>query len=261
MPPATASPAPPPPREETFDDIQESLYLRQRLDPRPGDRFYLHLSDLRLALEEHRTDAPLRVLDYGAGGSPYRSLFPNADYRRADFAAVGKLDYTLGEDSRIDERDGTFDLILSTQVAEHLLQPETYFAECHRLLKPGGRLICSTHGTFEEHGCPYDYQRWTAAGLENLLRGRGFEVDRVAKLTTGPRAVLFLLDQNLGSIRLPATTLWGAATRLVYGLHTRARALIHRQADRHYAAYRNVHAAGGEHPFYICLLASARKAA
>src|SRR5262249_49528624 len=139
--------------------IQTEYYLRQRMEPWPGDSLYLHLADLRMAIEGLRSDEPLVILDYGSGGLPYRSLFPPADYGRADFlqADSDQLDYVLDAYSRVQQESQTFDLILSTQVAEHVTDPAIYFAECFRLLKPGGRLYCTTHGTFEDHGVPYDF--------------------------------------------------------------------------------------------------------
>ena len=70
-------------------------YVRQRWAPRAGDASYLHLSDLKLALERFGSLDNLRVLDYGCGGSPYRGLFPHADFRRADVGAARDLDYHL----------------------------------------------------------------------------------------------------------------------------------------------------------------------
>src|SRR5690242_15339421 len=110
--------------------IQDKDYVRQRLEPQLGDPDYLHLADLLAALSRFRTDEKLVILDYGCGGSPYRSLFPNAEYKRADFGEMSDLDYAIGNDSKLDEADGIFDLILSTQVAEHVTDPDTYFAEC-----------------------------------------------------------------------------------------------------------------------------------
>ena len=41
-----------------------------------------------------------------------------------------------------------FDLVLSTEVIEHLYDPRAYMRGCYSALKPGGRFICSTpyHG-------------------------------------------------------------------------------------------------------------------
>jgi 2-polyprenyl-3-methyl-5-hydroxy-6-metoxy-1,4-benzoquinol methylase len=48
--------------------LVEDDYIRQRLDPRPGDGLYLVLSDLLLGLKHVQTSEGLTVLDYGAGG-------------------------------------------------------------------------------------------------------------------------------------------------------------------------------------------------
>jgi SAM-dependent methyltransferase len=233
-------------------------YQRERLDPQPGDPLYLHLADLRRALETVRTDAPVRVLDYGCGSSPYRSLFPGADYRRADFLDTGDLDYRLDEDSRVPEIDASFDLILSTQVLEHVAQPAAYLRECLRLLKPGGRLVLTTHGLFEDHGCPYDFQRWTADGLRLALVQAGFKAVRLHKLTTGPRAVLMLMDQSAGSFHSPTA---GFGLRVLLAIYRRGlirfRAALHRAWDRAFAACPMVPADEPGHALYIGLLVEA----
>src|SRR5689334_4582859 len=98
--------------------IQDKDYIRKRLAPEPGDADYLHLVDLLGAMKSFAAESELSILDYGAGGSPYRSLFPNSTYKRADFGEMSDLDYVIGNDSKVDDSDATFDLILSTQVAE-----------------------------------------------------------------------------------------------------------------------------------------------
>src|SRR4051794_16961738 len=142
-------------------------------------------------MEHIATDRPIVVLDYGCGGSPYRGLFPNADYRRADVAVEtdpGDLHYVLNKVGGINEADGGFDLILSTQVLEHVDKPAAYLKECHRLLKAGGALYLTTHGTYPDHGCPADYYRWTADGLARDVEEADLKVERLEKHTTGPRA-------------------------------------------------------------------------
>jgi SAM-dependent methyltransferase len=238
--------------------IQETDYVRQRLEPRPGDSDYLHLSDLLAALENFRSNGEIVILDYGCGGSPYRSLFPNAEYKRADFGEMNDLDYVIGNDSRLDESDAKFDLILSTQVAEHVSDPNTYFAESFRLLKVGGQLICTTHGTYPDHGCPYDFQRWTADGLIRDLRIAGFEIERSLKLTTNGRALFYLIQRFSGWFESPAG-ISAAIFRVGRSLMHRSPKFWQRLADKAFGRNRVVDATEIGHDFYLGLMVLARK--
>ena len=145
---------------------QSSEHLRIRNQPQPSDFDYPPLRDLNNFVKQHASSEKITVLDYGAGASPYQAYFPNADYRRADILETPGLRYLIAPDSRIAEKDGTFDLILSTQVLEHVENVNEYLTESFRLLKPGGTLILTTHGIWEEHGVPYDFQRWTEEGMK-----------------------------------------------------------------------------------------------
>jgi SAM-dependent methyltransferase len=242
--------------------IQSNEYERQRIQPRPGDESYLHLSDLRLAMDRIATDRPLVLLDYGCGGSPYRSLFPNADYRRADFlhAEGDTLDYLLDETSKVNEQDAIFDLILSTQVLEHVADPEGYLNECRRLLKKGGGLYLTTHGIYPDHGCPYDFRRWTADGLVADLRRCGFEIERIEKQTTGPRAFFAQLEYQDDSFDAPRRTLFGMIITTLRALTSRARPWLHRMCDRYFARHRVVTDALEQHRTYVVVACLARKA-
>jgi 2-polyprenyl-3-methyl-5-hydroxy-6-metoxy-1,4-benzoquinol methylase len=42
----------------------------------------------------------------------------------------------------------TFDSVLAGEIIEHLRDPLTFLKECHRILKPGGRLVISTINPF-----------------------------------------------------------------------------------------------------------------
>jgi SAM-dependent methyltransferase len=180
-------------------DAQE--YIRERIEPTPGDTAYLHLADLLLGLKTLIPSNIARILDYGCGGSPYRPLFGACTYDRADLAGHLAVNFEYGPDSRLPVELGDYDCVLSTQVLEHVLSPTTYLAEAYRVLKPGGHLLLSTHGLFEDHACPYDYWRWTAYGLRKVVEETGFKVDRILKLTTGPRAAMFLAERELFMLR------------------------------------------------------------
>ncbi len=78
-------------------------YLRQRLQPLPGDEFYIPLVDTLSALKALADFDAETVLDYGCGGSPYRSLFKGR-YDRADIDLNPDRNITIGADSRLRDR-------------------------------------------------------------------------------------------------------------------------------------------------------------
>jgi SAM-dependent methyltransferase len=120
-----------------------------------------------------------RVLDYGAAESPYRHFFaPDTDWVAADLPGNPDADVHLLADGSLPLPDDSVDAVLSTQVLEHVGDPGLHLAECLRVLRPGGRLLLSTHGLMVYHPDPIDLWRWTGAGLEHVVREAGFRVVR-----------------------------------------------------------------------------------
>jgi SAM-dependent methyltransferase len=116
-------------------------------------------------LRPYRTEG--RVLDLGCGNSPYASLFPNRmclDLRRKPGAAV------VGDAHRLPFAPGSFDLIISTEMLEHTVEPQRIVDEIRRVLRPGGRLLLTTRFIFPLHDVPGDYFRFTNYGLAHLFR-------------------------------------------------------------------------------------------
>ena len=89
--------------------------------------------------------------------------------------------------------DDSVDAVMSTQVLEHVTDPARYLGECFRVLKPGGRLLLSTHGIFIYHPDPVDLWRWTSGGMRYVIeRGgvRGGELEGIiGLLATGIQLV------------------------------------------------------------------------
>lgn len=122
------------------------------------------------------------VLDAGAGRAPYAALFGHTRYESADLQTVdgANRDLTYHCDlAAIPVADGRFDRVLFNQVMEHVPDPAAVLAELFRVLKPGGRLLCTAPLSFEEHEQPYDFYRYTQFGQRHLFSGAGFEVERI----------------------------------------------------------------------------------
>lgn len=175
--------------------------------PRLSNPYYQLIRQLKAQLRSAIQRAALapgaRVLDYGCSTMHHRPLFPpGIEYLGADLPGNALAHIILDDDGRVPAADASFDLLFSTQVLEHVEDPDLYLAECRRLLKPGGRLLLSTHGTFIFHPCPHDYWRWTWMGLERALQKAGFEVDDMQGVCGGIPTALQLL-QDLIANKLP----------------------------------------------------------
>jgi len=123
-----------------------------------------------------------RVLDAGAGDCPYKHYFDHARYESADFCQVDKLYGTIDyvcDLSNIPIGDGVYDLVLLTQVLEHIPEPIKVLTEMHRILKPDSCLWLSVPLFYEEHERPHDYYRYTQYGLKYLLEKAGFEIKEI----------------------------------------------------------------------------------
>jgi SAM-dependent methyltransferase len=72
--------------------------------------------------------------------------------------------------------DGSADLVLCTEVLEHVSETERAFGELTRVLKPGGRMIVTIPFAYPLHEEPHDYIRLTPAGLRELGGRFGLEV-------------------------------------------------------------------------------------
>ena len=126
-----------------------------------------------------------RVLDFGCGDMPYRSLVESrrATYLGADFD--DHADLRISPDGRLVIDDASVDVVMSIQVLEHVRDLNAYFAEISRVLKPNGTLLLSTHGTWLYHPHPEDHRRWTRMGLINDIETHAFAVREIESIV-GP---------------------------------------------------------------------------
>lgn len=122
------------------------------------------------------------VLDAGAGEQPYRDFFHDCTYESADFEQVDKRyakSTYLCDLVDIPVEDGRFDRIVFNQVLEHLPDASSVLSEFNRILKPGGKIICTCPLFYDEHEKPYDFYRYTQFGLRYLFEKFGFKIERI----------------------------------------------------------------------------------
>jgi SAM-dependent methyltransferase len=118
-------------------------------------------------LDFDETGGP-RLLDFGGVGR-YRHWLPPGRLVKLDLDPNHKPD-VVGRAEAAPLRDGSFDLILSTEMLEHCPEPARVADESHRLLRKGGTVVLTTPFIYIVHGWPEDYYRYTASGLKHLFR-------------------------------------------------------------------------------------------
>jgi SAM-dependent methyltransferase len=135
-----------------------------------------------------------RLLDFGCDSKPYRSLFEVQQYIGVDFAGEGHDHSNEQIDVFYDGRhlpfdDGSFDVVFSTEVFEHVFNLQEMLAELHRVLKPGGLMLFTCPFAICEHEQPVDFARHTSFGIRHLMISHGFEVVEQEKLGTAQEAL------------------------------------------------------------------------
>lgn len=126
-----------------------------------------------------------RVLDLGAGSAPYRSSFAHCDYRTQDFAqltgdqlrhgAYTRVDYVC-DAAAVPVEDDSFDVVLNTEVLEHVPEPVAVIREISRMLKPGGLLLLTAPLGSGIHQEPFHfYGGYTPYWYQRFLREAGFD--------------------------------------------------------------------------------------
>lgn len=174
--------------------------------PRTSTRYY-SLTRLREAVERvigsWLPSGATTLVDLGCGTMPYRPIFaPHvARYIGVDLHDNPRADVYMPADGRVPLAEGVADVVLSSQVLEHVASPAAYLAECRRILRPGGILILSTHGYWFYHPNPTDYWRWTGSGLARQIALAGLELQhQEGMMGLGAAALQLLQDALLAPI-------------------------------------------------------------
>ena len=132
-------------------------YIKQLISDRVN-RYFLSLPN---------EESCCKVLDVGCGKQPFRSLIEGVglEYYGLDLKqnSLGNVDYLAAIDYPFsaDIPQGTFDLILCTEVMEHVANWSQAFSNFNLLLKNGGSVVFTAPFFYFLHEEPFDYWRPT----------------------------------------------------------------------------------------------------
>jgi SAM-dependent methyltransferase len=122
-----------------------------------------------------------RLMDFGCGSKPYKNIIDVKEYIGVDFDGEGHSHENEQIDVFYDGKtipfpDNHFDAVLTTEVMEHVFEPDATLKEINRVMKPGAKILITCPFVFIEHEVPVDYARYTHFALKHLLEKNGFEV-------------------------------------------------------------------------------------
>jgi len=125
-----------------------------------------------------------RILDAGAGPCPYKTYFSHACYESTDIEEIydAKAEYRhtfICNLDKIPQPNNFYDAVLSTQVLEHVENPQKVIKEFYRILKPEGKLFITVPLTEGVHGSPSHFFNFTKYGLKSLFLNAGFQIQFV----------------------------------------------------------------------------------
>jgi SAM-dependent methyltransferase len=141
--------------------------------------------DLWIKKQASSIEPNSKVLDIGAGSSPYRKYFSHCNYVTQDFCQLEPSQLRFGSGyslidivsnaEQIPVDDCTFDVILLTEVIEHVPNPIEVLKEASRILKDDGVLILTAPLGSGLHQQPYHfYGGYTPYWYRKFLSEFGF---------------------------------------------------------------------------------------
>lgn len=125
-----------------------------------------------------------RILDAGSGNRPYEAIFSGMNYESTDmpngfYKQEHNFECFLDD---IPQPDNSYDVVVLTQVLEHVPSPLAVLKEIHRILKPSGKLLLSVPLNSPLHGEPWHFFQFTHHGLRQLAEEANLQTDEIEKV-------------------------------------------------------------------------------
>lgn len=151
-----------------------------------------------------------KILDLGCGEQPYRRMYEKyfSEIITADVEIRnGNTDVILETDF-LPFEDLFFDVILFTEVIEHIADPFKTVSEISRVLKPGGKLLLTWPFNYSLHEMPNDYFRYTEFFMQKLLYKHNLEIAKITRrgnLLSVSHIIFFQIISNINEFikRIP----------------------------------------------------------
>jgi SAM-dependent methyltransferase len=134
------------------------------------------------------------ILDIGCGKKPYKNLFSNCknyigmDVIQKKISRNVKADVIYNGD-HFPLKNKSVDLVVCTQVLEHVKNDDLFMSEIQRVLKNKGLLLLTVPFMWSEHEVPYDFRRFSSFGIKSFLIKNNFKIVKYKKSCLGNKAL------------------------------------------------------------------------
>ena len=160
--------------------------IKTDFDPSIINPFYIIRKALLKNIRKFSGNLSGRLMDFGCGSKPYKSLFNTTEYIGVDFENGGhphdneQIDVYY-DGKKLPFENQYFDSVLCTEVVEHVFALIDTLNEINRVMKTGGNILITCPFVWNEHEVPFDYARYTRFALKDILEKSGFEITHFAK--------------------------------------------------------------------------------
>lgn len=146
---------------------------------------YIGIVYIEPVMREVKSIARGTMLDLGCGTRRYESIFKEVvdAYIGLDWPEIEDraLPDVVGDAMRIPFKTASVDVVLATELMEHLPAPHDFLMEVARVLRGDGILILSVPFMEPIHEEPRDFYRFTPFSLRLLLEQHGFSIQKIWK--------------------------------------------------------------------------------
>ena len=135
------------------------------------------------------------IADLGAGQISYKQLVERFhNYFGVDFYPYKRVSVVCDFTKSLPVKDSSLNIVILSNVLEHVPTPELLIRECFRILKPGGAIIGAVPFIIKIHQEPYDFLRYTNFMLQKLFVDAGFKKYEIEPL--GSTANLYRFSEK-----------------------------------------------------------------
>lgn len=158
---------------------------------------YFVRNRLLQGIKRHVPSLKGKLLDFGCGSKPYKSLFTVDEYIGLDFENAGH-DHTneqidvYYDGKKIPFEDNSFDSVYTSEVFEHVFNLPEVLKEIHRVMKKDALILVTCPFAICEHETPNDFARYSSYALRDIMQKNGFEVVAQEKLGNSVETVVQL---------------------------------------------------------------------